>query len=154
MTGTAPATDRTATRRRRNRGDEGSAAIEFTLWVPVALLLLAVALAGGRIIMAGNAVDAAAADAAREASLARNASEAADRATAAARQTLGDQHLHCAAVDIRVDTSGFASPVGQYGAVTATVHCRVNLSDLGIPTGGGKDMKSSFTSVIDRWRAR
>ncbi|MFJ2191646.1 TadE family protein [Kitasatospora sp. NPDC087861] len=142
----------------RNTGkgstDEGSAAIEFTLWVPVALLILGIALAGGRIIMAGNAVDAAAADAAREASLARNAPDANARAQAAAQQTLGDHHLHCASVDVRLDTSGFSAPVGQYGAVTATVHCRLSLSDLGIPASGGKDMRATFTSVIDRWRAR
>jgi len=145
------------TRLRGARGasrDKGSVAIEFTLWVPVAIILLALAMAGGRIIMAGNAVDAAAADAAREASLARNAGDASERAHAAAQQTLADQHLHCASVDIQLDTSGFNAPLGQYGAVTATVHCKLRLSDLGLPIDGDKPMSASFTSVIDRWRPR
>ncbi|MEW1913826.1 TadE/TadG family type IV pilus assembly protein [Kitasatospora sp. NPDC085895] len=134
-------------------GDRGSIAIEFTLWVPVGIVLLALLMVGGRIIMAGNAVDAAAADAAREASLARTPSEASERARAAAAQTMADQRLHCGGVDVRVDTSGFSAPLGTYGAVTATVACDLDLTGLGLPVGS-KHMSATFTSVIDRWRAR
>ncbi|MDH6115642.1 Flp pilus assembly protein TadG [Kitasatospora sp. MAP12-15] len=141
-------------RRRARCRDEGSAAIEFTIWVPAGFMLLALAMVGGRIINAGDAVDAAAADAAREASLAPTAAAAQQQAGTAAAQTLADQHLHCASVDISVDTSGFDAPIGQYGAVTASVHCRLTLSDLGLPVSGGKDMSATFTSVIDRWRPR
>ncbi|MEV4616929.1 TadE/TadG family type IV pilus assembly protein [Kitasatospora sp. NPDC049258] len=138
----------------RAPSDRGSAAVEFTIWVPAAIILIALAMTGGRIIMAGNAVDAAAADAAREASLARTADEAGERARAAATQTFADQRLHCAKVDVQVDTSGFSAPLGQYGAVTATVTCDLTLSDLGLPVDGDKRMTGTFTSVIDRWRSR
>ncbi|WP_086809651.1 TadE/TadG family type IV pilus assembly protein [Streptomyces reticuliscabiei] len=148
----------TARQRPQRRGlrlgdDTGRVAVEFVLWVPAAIFVLMIAFAGGRIVTADQAVDAAAADAAREASIARDAGEAAANARAAAAATLSDQKLRCKSTRITVDTSGFSAPLGAYGAVTAKVTCTVNLADLG--TGfGSKTVESEFTSVIDKYRQR
>ncbi|MFE9424342.1 TadE/TadG family type IV pilus assembly protein [Kitasatospora sp. NPDC006697] len=141
--------------RRLLRGDDdrGSVAIEFVMWVPAAILFLAIAFVAGRIVMAGNAVDSSAAAAAREASIARSPGEAQTNARTAAEVALSDQKLKCASTSVSVDTSGFSAPLGTYGAVTVRVSCTVQLNDLGFSIGS-KTVQSSFTSVIDRYRQR
>lgn len=133
--------------------DRGSIAVEFVMWVPAAILFLAIAFVAGRIVTASSAVDSSAAAAAREASIARTAGEAQANARSAAEVALSDQKLKCARTSVNVDTSGFSAPLGTYGAVTVRVSCTVQLNDLGFSIGS-KTVKSSFTSVIDRYRQR
>ena len=113
------------------------------------------AIVGGRIQVAGGAIEAAAHDAARAASISRTAAEAQANAYAAARATLSQQGLHCASLTVTVDTAGFAVPVGQPAAVSATVTCVVDFSDLvadGLP--GSRTMTSTFVSSLDTFRTR
>ena len=140
---------------RRNGHDRGSAAIEAAILAPPLLALIGVAIMGGRIQVAGGAIEAAAHDAARAASISRTAGEAYANAHAAAQSTLSQDGLHCANLVVAVNTGGFDIPVGQPATVSASVTCRVDLSDLvadGLP--GSRTLTSTFVSTLDTFRER
>ncbi|OEJ30015.1 TadE/TadG family type IV pilus assembly protein [Streptomyces subrutilus] len=135
--------------------DRGSEAIAAAIVTPLLLMLLCLAIAGGRIVTSGAKVDAAAEDAARAASISRTYASAQTEAAAAAARSLNDQGIQCASTSTSIDSSGLAVPLGQVGTVTVTVSCTVPLADLllaGVP--GNKTMTSSFTSVVDAYRSR
>ncbi|MEV6922970.1 TadE/TadG family type IV pilus assembly protein [Dactylosporangium sp. NPDC051485] len=146
----------TARHNRQRLGDDrGSAAIEAVIVAPVLLVLVGVAIAGGRIEVAGGAIEGAAHDAARAASIARTESQARTDAYSAASATLDQQGLHCAQLTVVVDTSGFAVPVGQPATVAASITCVVDLSDIvadGLP--GSRTINATFVSVLDTFRTR
>ncbi len=140
---------------RRRPDDRGSAAIEAAILAPPLLVLIGLAIVGGRIQVAGGAIEGAAHDAARAASISRTAGQAQASAYAAAGATLGQQGLHCASLTVQVDTAGFAVPVGQPATVAVTITCVVDFSDLvadGLP--GSKTLNASFVSVLDTFRTR
>ncbi|MEV5989314.1 TadE family protein [Streptomyces sp. NPDC052051] len=140
---------------RRLCRDEGSAAIEAAIILPALIMFICLAIAGGRIVMSGSKIDAAAEDAAREASLHRTAAAAQGAAHAAATESLNDQGIKCASVNVAVDTEGLNVPVGQVGTVTTTATCTVNLSDLLLPgVPGAKTLTATATSVVDQYRQR
>ena len=136
--------------------ERGSAAIEAAILAPPLLVLIGLAIVGGRIQVAGGAIEGAAHDAARAASISRTAGEAHANALAAAGATLGQQGLHCASLTVVVNTAGFAVPVGQPATVSAAVTCVVDFSDLvgvdGLP--GSKTLTASFVSPLDTFRTR
>ena len=133
--------------------DEGAAAIEAVIVAPVLVLFLCLALAAGRIVLSSQVVDDAAEDAARQASSASAPGQASARAYAAAADDFAHEGLHCTP-QVAINTSRFPSQAGQSGYVTATVTCRVNLSDL-IGVGmGTKTMRSTFTSYVDTYEQR
>ncbi|MGC4947970.1 TadE/TadG family type IV pilus assembly protein [Streptomyces sp. DT224] len=141
--------------RRVCRDDRGSTAIEAALITPPLILFLLLAIAAGRIVMAGQVVDAAAEDAARQASISRVPGEARESALSAARATLTGQGLHCSSTHVGLDTSGLGAGTGEAGTVTATVTCRVDLADLALPgVPGTRTMTSSFTSAVNRYVER
>ncbi|MFH8698951.1 TadE/TadG family type IV pilus assembly protein [Streptomyces chartreusis] len=140
---------------RRLRGDEGSAAIEAAIILPALIMFLCLAIAGGRIVISGAKIDAAAEDAAREASIHRTAGAAQAAAHTAAAESLNDQGITCASTSVAINTGGLNVPVGQVATVTATVTCTVNLSDLLLPgVPGAKTLTSTATSVVDQYRQR
>lgn len=140
----------------RPEGDRGSAAIEAAVLAPALLALIGVAIVGGRIQVAGGAIETAAHDAARAASISRTAGQARTNAYTAADATLSQAGLHCTRLTVVVDTSGFAVPVGQPATVSADVDCVVDFADLmpvdGLP--GSKRLHARFTSVLDTFRTR
>ncbi|MPY30114.1 pilus assembly protein [Streptomyces adustus] len=139
----------------RLRSDEGSAAIEAAIVLPVLIMFLCMAIAGGRIVTSGAKIDSAAEDAAREASIHRTAAAAQSAAQAAAAESLDDQGIKCSSTNVSVNTGGLSVPVGQVGTVTVTVTCVVNLSDLLLPgVPGAKTLTSTATSVVDQFRQR
>ncbi|MGW0969863.1 TadE/TadG family type IV pilus assembly protein [Streptomyces sp. NPDC002516] len=141
--------------RRRAAGDAGSAAIEAAVVVPSLIMFLCLAIAGGRIVLSGAKIDAAAEDAAREASIHRTAASAQAAARAAAAESLADQGIVCASTTVRVDTGGLSVPVGQVGTVTVSVTCTVRLSDLLLPGAPGvRTLASTATSVVDMYRQK
>jgi Flp pilus assembly protein TadG len=138
------------------RDDRGSAAIEAAVLAPALLALIAVAIVGGRIQVAGGAIETAAHDAARAASISRTAAQARAAAYTATDATLTQQGLHCTRLDVAVDTSGFAVPVGQPATVSVDVTCVVDFADV-VPVGalpGTKTLHARFTSVLDTFRTR
>ncbi|MET7930861.1 TadE family protein [Streptomyces sp. NPDC005349] len=135
--------------------DRGSAAIEAAIILPSLLVFLCLAIAGGRLVMSGSKVDAAAQDAAREASIHRTAASAQDAARAAATESLADQGITCASSSITINASGLNVPIGQVATVSATVSCTVDLSDLLLPGApGSRTMQSTATSVVDQYRQK
>ncbi|MFE4687276.1 TadE family protein [Streptomyces sp. NPDC056721] len=135
--------------------DRGSAAIEAAIILPSLLVFLCLAIAGGRLVMSGSKVDAAAQDAAREASIHRTAASAQEAARAAATESLADQGITCASSSVSINTAGLSVPIGQVATVSATVSCTVDLSDLLLPGApGSRTMQSTATSVVDQYRQR
>lgn len=137
------------------RTERGSEALEAAIGVPAFLLFIALIIAGGRLAIAGQAVEAAATEAARSASIARTQSTAHSSALSGAISSLANQKLECASRTVSVDSSGFASPVGTPATVTATVTCVVYLSDVAVPgLPGSKTITATMTSPIDTYRER
>jgi Flp pilus assembly protein TadG len=136
-------------------GDErgGGPAVEAALLAVLFGLVIALAIAGGRLVAAESAIDQAARAAARIASIQRDGVQAQQRARAAAQDTLSAQGLACTQLAVTVDTSRFARPLGEAGAVRAEVACAVRWSDLTLPAAPGTRLvEASFTSAIDRFK--
>ena len=137
------------------RSDRGSEALEASIGVPAFLLFIALIIAGGRLAIADQAVQAAAAEAARSASISRTQEEAHGSAVGGATSSLANQKLQCTTKSVSVDTSGFASPVGTPASVTATVTCVVNLSDVAVPgLPGTRTITATMSSPLDTYRER
>jgi Flp pilus assembly protein TadG len=135
--------------------ERGSSILELTIIAAVFLLLLSSAIAGGRISIAGQSVEAAAFEAARAASLSRSASAASTHADEVARRFLTEQGLSCADISVKLDASGFGSQVGTSASVVARVSCRVSIRDLALPgLPGSRTMVGEASSPLDTFRAR
>jgi Flp pilus assembly protein TadG len=135
--------------RRSGHGDQGSVAAELVLLTPLLFLILLLAVAAGRLVLARLEVDSAARQAARAASLARDPAAAAADATATAESALASQHLTCSPLAISPDLSDF-TPGGQ---VTVQVSCTVSLGGLSLlRLGGAETLTSAFTSPVDMFR--
>jgi Flp pilus assembly protein TadG len=135
--------------------DAGNAALELVVLAPVIFILIALVVAAGRTSIAQGAVDAAARDAARQASISLTPLAAREAARSSAEAALSGDGLDCHP-QVRVDTSQFVTvPVGLPASVTATVVCRVPLSDLVVPgLPGSRTLSFSFTSPLDPYRER
>lgn len=127
--------------------------LEVAIVVPVTLLLLALIILAGRVAIAHQTVEAAAAEAARSASLARTQGAAASAAEAAAWSALDSEGLRCSSRSVSVDTSGFAAPAGTPANVSATVTCVVEASGLQLP-GGPRVISKTMVSGLDTYRER
>ena len=133
----------------------GSASVEAAVLAAALGLLLALAVAGGRVAAAEATVDQAARSAARIASLQRGATAAGTTAEAAVRVGLGERGLHCVDLTVDVDVSGFARPLGEPASVVVTVSCSVSWADLGLPGAAGQhEVAARAASPIDQWRER
>jgi len=133
----------------------GSTVVEFTVLIPVLVLLFSLLVGGGRAWLARSSVESMAGAAARAASLERDAGAA----TAAARRLVTAQAdvsgLRCAQLNTRLDATAFGLPAGTPGAVRATVSCSVPLADLLVPGWPGElSVVATASAVIDRYRGR
>jgi Flp pilus assembly protein TadG len=145
--------------RRRRHGhagsDRGSATVELVLVAPALLALLGLTVLAGRVVLAGGTVEQVAAAGARAASLARSPAEARTAAESAVRRATGEQHLQCQAITVTVDTTGFATPLGQPASVAVEVSCQVRLADLTIPGApGSRTVSARAVSPLDPFRGR
>lgn len=139
----------------RVRDERGSAAIEAAIGLPAFLLFVGLIIAGGRLAVAHQALQTAAADAARTASIARDAAVADSSARREATTSMSNQDLRCRSTQVSVDTSGFRVPTGQPANVTVTLTCRVDLADLSVPgIPGSRLIRTTMSSPIDTWRER
>jgi Flp pilus assembly protein TadG len=144
-----------ARRRRGDRpSDEGSTVVEVVILAPALALFLGLIVAGGRLAVAHQAVEAAAAQAARAASIARTQDQALTAAQQAATSALGSQGLNCLASAVSIDVAGFATPAGTPASVGATVTCQVPLADTlpGLP--GSFGVTATVRSALDTYRER
>lgn len=118
-------------------------------------LLIALVIAGGRVVSAEAAIDHAAQAAARIASLQRTAGQAEQAARTAAMSTLAAEGLRCDALAVVVDASQFGRPLGTPAVVRASISCDVRWSDLGLPVSATTHrVESDFTSPVDQLRER
>jgi len=138
----------------RWRNERGSATVEAVIGVPVFVLLILLAIMGGRVALAKQAVDAATADAARVASLSRDATKAKSDAIEVAEASLANQGITCLDITITVDTAVLRRPAGTPGVVTATVSCTLRLADLGLPGTASRTITATVASPVDTWRQR
>jgi Flp pilus assembly protein TadG len=143
-------TRRAPSTRRLAGPDDGSAAVETVILVPILLLVLLVAITVGRLESARLHVDAAAGSAARSASLARSPSGAQTAARAEAARALASAGMSCPHPQVAVDTAAFRPG----GVVKVTVTCRADLGDLAGMGFVPIDTAISRTSVsqVDRYR--
>ena len=140
---------------RRSGTDRGSAALEAVIGVPAFMLFVGLIIFAGRVAIARQAVESAAAAAARSASIARTQPQAREDATATAAGSLREQDVNCTSQRVTVDTTGFASPVGTPASVTATVTCEVDLADLAVPgVPGTRAVTATMSLPIDTYRER
>jgi Flp pilus assembly protein TadG len=141
--------------RRRRRDERGSAAIEAAIGIPAFGLFVAMIIMGGRVEIAKQSVEAAAYDAARAASIERTQDEAISAGKTAATSSLHAQNVHCTSTDITVNAAAFNAPLGTTAQVTATVTCRVDLSDLALPgVPGHRVITATASSPVDAYRER
>lgn len=140
---------------RRHRNERGSAVIESAIGVPAFVLFVGLIIYGGRTATTHQALESAAADAARTASIARDPQTAATDARQAALTSISNQQIHCADIDVHVDTADFTKAPGQSGTVQVRVSCRLDLSDLAVPgVPGSRVLSATMSSPIDTWRER
>ena len=136
--------------------ERGSIPVETVIVVPALALFLLLIILGGRVAIARNAVEAAAADAARSASIARTAPAAHRSAAQRAASSLKNQAVTCSHTNVVVDVGGFSVPVGVAASVAVTVVCDVNVADLsgmaGLP--GTVRVESTMSSPLDTFRGR
>jgi Flp pilus assembly protein TadG len=139
---------------RARRDERGSAAIEMALLAPLLGALVLVVVFGGRVALARQTVQAAAADSARAASIARTADAAERSATSIAEATLANQGVTCAESTVEVDTSGFRKSPGTPAATTVSITCELVTADLTLPIPGTIRLSASSSSALDTYRAR
>ena len=141
-------------RLRQGPSERGSSVVEVVILAPALGLFLALIIAGGRVAVAHQAVEASAAEAARATSIARTQGQAQASAEAAASASLTNQTTRCVSTAVTVDTSGFATPVGTPASVGATVTCQVDLAGLlpGLP--GSMNITATVRSPLDTYRER
>lgn len=125
------------------RDDAGISAVEAVIVAPLMFALLMLLIGGFRLAQADLQVKDAAKVAARAASLQRNTAVSAADGRAAAERSLGAKGLTCASIDVEVDVSTYEPG----GAVSATVRCRADLSDL-TTIGFGASKTFVYTAVV------
>lgn len=128
----------------------GSATVELAILAPVLVLLLLFVVMVGRLVLARQEVDAAAADAARAASVAQSARAATQAASDAASRDLSGDGVTCSPFAASVDTSHFVPG----GDVTVEVRCTASLSGLSLlRLPGSQTLVSSSVAPIDLYRS-
>lgn len=135
------------------RGECGSQAVEFTILAPVLLLVIGVLIVGGRIALAGNALESAAVSAAREATLAGAGEAARERAAVAAREWMERAGHPCAALSAVVTEQ---AAQGHSPALThVTISCSLDMGDLALPgLERARQLEASATSPADAFKER
>ena len=127
----------------RNRG---SAALELALLAPAVLLVIDLAVAGGRLTEGQSRVDEAAYAGARAASQAPDATRAAAAAARIVKAALEAGGASCATYQVSVDTTSFRAG----GTVAVDVTCDASLRDLSLlPLPGTHAVDGRGVSSID-----
>jgi len=141
--------------RRILRRQEGSMAVEAVLIVPALAIIIGFLIACGRIAFTQQTVQEVANAAARDASLSRSVAGAQDTANANALNAAAQAGLKCQPITVAIDGSGIDAPLGTVGTVSATVSCKLNLSDIALPgLPGTKTFTTTSTSPVDPYRER
>ena len=138
----------------RWRAEAGSLTLELVILATAILFILALVIAGGRVVIADQAVTQAASQAARDASLTTSPTTATATAKSRADSVLDGQGLGCAPRAVTVNAAALSAPAGQPGQVSVTVRCTVKWSDLGVPGPGTRTLSATGTAPVDTWTAK
>lgn len=132
---------------RPRRPERGSMSVEVVLMVPILVMFLLLALAGGRYVSVRADIESAARDAARAASFERSESAARSAAASAvADSDVNDSFSSCRIADV---SGHFAAG----GVVEVSVRCRVSNSGLGmIGLTGQREFEASSSAPFDEYR--
>lgn len=134
--------------------ERGSATVELAVITPLVLLVLALLVAGGRMVTVHASLDAASTAAARAASLARTPAAATHAAQSTSAATLNHQGLTCHDHALQADTTALSTGAGVGGQVTVTSRCSVALAELLVPGLPGRvPLTSHATSPLDPYRS-
>jgi Flp pilus assembly protein TadG len=137
------------------RGQRGAAAVELTLLVPALLLMLGLLAAGGRLWFARTTVNESAQTAARSASLERSAYAGTTAGREAGVQSLATAGLRCQSTSVVINPTAFGVPAGTASAVTSTISCVVDFSDVLLPGWpGSMELTGRGSAALDTYRGR
>lgn len=133
------------------RTQRGAASLELVILIPALLMLLGVAVFGGRLAQVRSALTDTAQRAARAGSLESTPAQARSRAQALVQTDL--EGVPCR--DPQAVVVAPASRPGQPSRMEVTVTCTIDLSDLLVPGLPGSWAESARESaVVDTWRRR
>lgn len=142
------------------RDERGSSSLELVIVAPFLLALLMLIIAFGRYAQTENIVDQAARDGARAATAQNVKADVPKVVAEVVKETMADAPSSCrdsAVADPPVlSKTAFALPDPNdplaIDTVTVTVHCTLDLSDLGALPLSKVDLTRTFTSPLDRYR--
>lgn len=133
----------------RLASEQGSAAIETVIAVPVMMLMIGFIIFVGRMAVAQQEVITAAQNAARAGAMRQTSAGAQNDANAAMTRVFRDADIDCRPFTLDLNTSSLA-PGGQ---VTATVTCVIGTDDIiGLGIGRTVTVTESATAVVDTYR--
>lgn len=132
---------------RARRYERGSMSVEVVLMVPILVMFMLLALAGGRYVSVRADIESAARDAARAASFER--SESAARAAAA--DAVADSDVDDSFSSCRIGDVGGQFRAG--GVVEVDVICRVSNTGLDlVGLTGDREFEASSSAPFDEYR--
>ena len=142
-----------------SRDEGGTATLEMVILAPFLLLLLMLIIAFARYAQTENLVDQAARDAARSATAQNTRGAVPGVVDGVVRDAMTDAPPSCqssAAGTPRMTPNAFGLPDPEnpqaIDSVTVTVHCTLDLSDVGPLPLTSVDINRTFTSPLDRYR--
>lgn len=137
----------------RGRTERGSQSLEAAIVIPAMILFIGLLIFGARVVQAKQAVTAAAQAGARAASIERSPSLGRASAQEVAAANLTNTRTPCTpTVDVR---GNWNAPIGQASTISATVTCRISMSDLLLPGAPGLiTVQETRDSPLDRYRER
>lgn len=137
--------------RRRLADVTGAGVVSMLILIPVLMLLVELAVLGGRLAGARGEVQSAARQAAREASFAAGPASAPGLASAVAAGSLGNAAFRCNSPSVVV---GGSTDFVAGGQIEVEVSCVVPLSDLSsLSVPGQVTITRSAVEPIDPYRA-
>lgn len=137
-----------------NHDERGAVAVEAVYVIPGLILLIALAVAGGRVWYVQTALGEVAHGSARAGSLASGRAGATRAATGFAERQLDRWTTPCHERVIATDTSRFGRG-GELGLVRVEVACHVDLSDLILPgLPGSVRLAADAESIVETHRGR
>lgn len=127
--------------------ERGVAALEFVIWVPILLIVLGLAVVGGRVAKADLELHSAVRAAARAASEQRSGPAAVTAAHQAAQVSLTSSGVTCSRYDLTL------IPGGPGGVDRAQLQCVVPLGGIDfLGAGPSKTVSATATSPVDVFR--
>ena len=136
--------------RRALRDSSGAGVVSMVIMIPVVVLIVELAVLGGRVAGARSEIQSAARQSSREASFAAGPGSASGLASAVATASLANASFQCNSPSVIV---GGSTNFVAGGQVDVQVGCTVPLGDLtNLPVPGSLNITRSAVEPIDPFR--